>query len=178
MAVAAALSGSDVVIGAADPRAFRRWRAAGYRPVALSLTPADEIRRVREASRRIGRIWPDLRDSVPPLIVADRDMTEEAVAAIEPLVRRSGAWLTVEAAALEQFLSRSGVRVLLLASDQHRVGRLAAHVARSTGTSSVVLQHGLPQASLGYVPVVADLVAAWSEAAVGWFIDRGRRLSS
>jgi hypothetical protein len=173
MVVAAALPRSEVVIGAADPRAFRRWRAAGYRPVGLELTPADEIRRIRAASRQVRRIWPDLKDSVPPLVVADRDMTREAVAAIEPLVRRSAPWLTVEAAAVERFLSRSGVRVLLLASDQHRVGRLAAHLARSAGTCSVVLQHGLPQASLGYVPVVADLVAAWSEAAVGWFIDRG-----
>jgi len=36
-----------------------------------------------------------------------------------------------------------------------------------------VLQHGLPQAEVGYLPIVADRVAAWSETSVEWFVERG-----
>jgi hypothetical protein len=62
---------------------------------------------------------------------------------------------------------------VLLASDQHRIGSLVTVEARTFGIPTAVLQHGLPQHRVGYVPVIADRLLAWSEQSKRWFVARG-----
>ena len=106
-------------------------------------------------------------------MVGERDLTDVALAAARPIVQRSGPRLAIEASSIVNALDAAAPRTVVLASDQHRVGRLVCHVARVAGIRSVVLQHGLPHSTLVYVPVVADHVLAWSDHAVEWFAAHG-----
>jgi hypothetical protein len=82
-------------------------------------------------------------------------------------------FLAPEASAIESFLGAVSPHAIAIASDQHRIGRLTVDRARERGIATVVLQHGMPQARIGYLPVVADAVAAWSEMSRNWFVDAG-----
>lgn len=103
------------------------------------------------------------------------DLAQVALRALAPLAQRSMPYLVAEALAISRFLDRRRPIAVAIASDQHRIGRLTVAECRRRGIRTVVLQHGLPQAPIGYVPVVADMVAAWSEAARRWFVERGAR---
>jgi hypothetical protein len=85
----------------------------------------------------------------------------------------SAPWLAVERAAVSRHLEAIRPRWLVLASDQHRLGRIAVSTAQSMGIRTLVLQHGLPQWQLGFVPVVADEIATWSAASDRWFEAQG-----
>jgi hypothetical protein len=100
-------------------------------------------------------------------------MTSEILAALAPLVRRSVPRLAVERCALERVLDAVRPACVVVASDQHRIGRLTATLRRTQTWRLVVLQHGLPQDTLGYLPVVADTVAIWSRSSRDWFIAGG-----
>jgi hypothetical protein len=101
------------------------------------------------------------------------DVTQSALAGLGRVLHRSAEWIGAEASAVERFLDTVRPRTVLLATDQHRIGRIASQVARSKGVRSVVLQHGLPQGRVGYLPVVADYVAAWSDGSRAWFLENG-----
>ena len=175
LAVADALPRDAVVAAAADPRALRAWRRGGHRAVPLLLGLAAERTALRAARTALRDRWAAAVSVRVPLVVGDRDLTDVALAAARPIVQRSGPWLASEASSVVETLEGAAPHTVVLASDQHRVGRLVCHVARGAGIRSVVLQHGLPQSTLGYVPVVADHVLAWSDHAVDWFIGHGER---
>ena len=173
LAVAAHLHGRRIAVGVADPRALRRWRMEGLDPHPLILGLTEEARYVRAASRKSDERWRAASSGAPRLDVGGRDLTGVALGAAEPIVRRSLGWLDVEALAIRRLLERTGAHTVVIASDQHRIGRLTTHVARAMGTRSIVLQHGLPQATLGYVPVAADVIAVWSDGSARWFEANG-----
>jgi hypothetical protein len=173
LAVAAVLPRGSIVAVAADPRALRAWRRAGHRAVPMLLGLGEQRRRLALGRAELRDRWDAAASARTPLIVADRDLTDVAFGAARPIVLRSGPWLAVEAASIATTLAGAAPRTVALASDQHRIGRLVSHVAREAGIRSVVLQHGLPQSTLGYVPVVADRVFAWSDHAVDWFAGHG-----
>lgn len=175
LAVAAVLPRPAVVAAAADPRALRAWRRAGHRAVPLLLGLAAERTAMTAARTALRDRWAAAASVRAPLVVGDRDVTDVALGAARPIVQRSGPWLAIEASSIVRTLEAAAPRTVVLASDQHRVGRLVCHVARGAGIRSVVLQHGLPQSTLGYVPVVADHVLAWSDHAVDWFVGHGER---
>ena len=173
LAVAAALPRHAILAAAADPRALRAWRRAGHRAIPLLLELREQRRVLGAARTSLRDRWEAAASARAPLMVGERDLTDVALAAARPIVQRSGPWLAIEASSIVNALDAAAPRTVVLASDQHRVGRLVCHVARVAGIRSVVLQHGLPQSTLGYVPVVADHVLAWSDHAVEWFAAHG-----
>lgn len=172
IAVAARLP-DPPAIGVADPRALRRWRAAGLDPSPIVVSPAEEFRQIRSVRGSVEDRWRAACRHPPLLEIGGIDLTPIAIEAAEPIVRRSLPWVIVEAAGIRSFLEAAQAHTVVLATDQHRIGRLTTHVAAERGTRSVVLQHGLPQATLGYLPLSADRLAAWSEASAQWFVERG-----
>jgi hypothetical protein len=124
------------------------------------------------------RRWTGLASRPPKFDLEGRDVGAAAMARLEPLVRRSVPWLAAERDALARRLDAMQPRWLVMASDQHRLGRLAVALARDRGIRTLVLQHGLPQYRLGFLPLVADELATWSEASDDWLVaagaDRGR----
>ena len=173
LAVAAATRRGAAQPIAADPRAFRAWAAAGASPLAATLPWRDERRILRASRSAAAAAWTSIRERPPAISLGETDLSRAAMPRLERIVRRSAPWLAVERAALRRRLEALQPRWLVLASDQHRLGRVAVDVARDLGIRTIVLQHGLPQFELGFVPVVADMVATWSEASDEWFVDHG-----
>lgn len=172
LAVAAALSRGDWQVAAADPRAYRVWSRHSA-PLAVTLPLRDERAVLRRWGQEARERWNLLVRNPPAFVVGDRDVTPVALRRIEPLIRRSLPWLGVEREALARQLDRLAPRWVVLASDQHRLGRVSVDLARPRGVRTIVLQHGLPQYRIGFLPVVADLVATWSDAVDQWFVDHG-----
>lgn len=170
--VAQALPAGSWLGVAADPRAFRAFRRVGPR-VPLVLPLGEERARLRRAEAAASAAWERIIARPPTLAIDGREVTRAALRALEPLARNSLPWLAVERAALERLVANLRPRWIVVASDQHRLGRVAVEVAHRRGARVIVLQHGLPQYDLGYVPVVADAVATWSEADDAWFTARG-----
>jgi hypothetical protein len=174
MSVAQALTPDQYSVRAADPRAYRLWaRLACRRRVALTIGPREEIRILRRARQEARVVWQALAESSPRFELQGKDVTPAVMSALQPLVLRSMPWLSVERAALRRSLSKDPPRVAVVASDQHRIGRLVVEEAQAMGCPVVVLQHGLPQSELGYLPVSADKIALWSQASRRWFEERG-----
>lgn len=169
----AAAAGSQAAVAVADPRAARGLAGPGRPVLPLVLPWADERRVVAAATRSLRDSWADLVARPPRIRLRERDVTGEVLAGLSPLVRRSMPYLAAERLAVERFIEATQAEAVAIASDQHRLGRLVAAAARRRGVRSVVLQHGLPQSPIGYLPVVADAVAAWSAASAAWFVDRG-----
>lgn len=164
---------NHVTVGAADPRVYRRFAAAGLRPRALVVglrKQRDVLQRNRIALRPL---LEGFRREPPVMLLDGLDVGRQAMEALLPVAYRSLPWAGVERQAVQAFLASSGIRSVLLASDQHRVGRITTAAAREIGVRTVVAQHGLPRISVGLLPVVADRVAVWSEDAVAWFTQRG-----
>jgi hypothetical protein len=173
LAVAARLPPARIAVLAGDPRAFAAWRRHGQAPRPLTMPFLAERRLLRDAGRSAAARWHAFAASPPRFLLDERDLTTRALAALRPLVLRSLPWLHVERAAIARRLDESPPSRLVLASDQHRLARLAVAEARARRVATVVLQHGLPDSSIGYLPVVADEVCVWSEAAREWFVAGG-----
>lgn len=173
MATARAMTPGSWRAAAADPRAFRAWAGLATAPVAVALGPVEARRRLRRAADATAERWDAIRADPPAIVLDGMDVAARALDALEPLARRSLPWLAVESLAVERVIERLAPSRVVLASDQHRIGRLVVNAARRHGARTLVLQHGLPQYDLGYVPVVADAVATWSESADEWFLARG-----
>lgn len=160
-------------VGVSDPRALRRWRSAGHQASPLLISPLAEFRRLRSLRRTVEERVRATGHRALPLQYQGVDLGPTALQAAQRVVRGSLPWIVVESAAVESFLVCSKPHTVVVATDQHRIGRLTTHVAAQLGIRSIVLQHGLPQITLGYLPLVADRLAAWSDASAQWFIDRG-----
>jgi hypothetical protein len=171
--VARSLPPGSFRIATADPRAHRAWRREGRAPNPLLVPIAEERHLLTAASRAANTAWEAYAADPPSFSFRGRDITSEILVALRPLVRRSVPWLAVERCALERMLEAVGPACVVVASDQHRIGRLAATLRRTEDWRLVVLQHGLPQDTLGFVPVEADTVAAWSRSSCEWFVARG-----
>jgi hypothetical protein len=170
--VAEAASGSCAV-GTTDPRALRRLRARGLAASAIVSGVAEEQRMVRAARRSLDDAWRSFEARPPAMTLRGRDLGAAAARRLAPLVQRSMPYLVPERAALERFVEVASPRAVAIAADQHRGGRLSVAICRAAGLRSVVLQHGLPQGPIGYLPVVADTVATWSAASGAWFESHG-----
>ncbi|MEO8208742.1 MAG: hypothetical protein ABI598_06875 [Chloroflexota bacterium] len=170
--VAVQLSEGAITL-AAHPGAIRPFRERGLivRPLVTPMRLG--LRRLVGASRDVRRAWSAIEWRPRPIVLGGIDVTANALRVIEPIVVRGAPWLAIEREALRAAIGRLQPKWVVVASDQHRIGRLAVDVARERGPRSLVLQHGLPQFDLGYVPVHADKVAAWSPGAARWFTDHG-----
>ena len=173
LAVAAAIESSRRRPISADPRAHRTWMSHGGDPMPSLIGLREELAMLRSISRDADARWRAMRNDPPEFSLGGRDITAPAMDRLEPLVRRSVPWLAVERAGVARALDVLQPRRLVLASDQHRVGRLAVDLARERGIRTVVLQHGHPMGSLGYLPVFANSLATWSERSDAWFIAGG-----
>jgi hypothetical protein len=107
------------------------------------------------------------------MMLHGRNLAQNALEALRPLVVRSMPWIAAEHAALERWVAGVKPNAIAIASDQHRIGRLAVSIAARHRIATVVLQHGLPQGRIGLLPVVADAVATWSAGSKSWFETRG-----
>lgn len=107
------------------------------------------------------------------MMLDDRDVTKSALDALQPLVTQSMPWLGPEMVAAQELLSETGATSIAVGSDQHRIGRVFAHCASESGAHVTVLQHGVPQEAVGFVPVVASTVAVWSSGFRDWFVAQG-----
>ena len=170
--VALAIRPPTCNVAVADPRALNAWREAGFRPSYLIADLKKERRvlhRARSLRSQINAVLADL----PPMDLAGIDIRAVAQRRLESMLRRSVPWLLVEATAVSALLDRVQPRSVAVASDQHRIGRLLVHASSQRAIPVTVLQHGLPQAEVGYLPVVGAHVAAWSEGSSDWFIRGG-----
>lgn len=165
--------GDRVAVGAADPRVYRRFAAAGLRPMALVVSLGAQRAVLREGRRSVRPLLDALRRDPPSMPLDGIDVGHDAISAMVPVASRSLPWAGVERLAVREFLAASGARSILLASDQHRIGRITTEAAREARVRSIVAQHGLPRITVGLLPVVADRVAAWSEESAAWFTERG-----
>lgn len=173
LAVAGALPAGSWSVVTADPRADRRWRADGAAPHPAILPWREQQALLRTWTAAARERWAGIAAEPPSFVLDKIDLSREALSVLKPLVLRSLPWLGVERRALFRRLDALSPLWIVLASDQHRLGRVATGWARANGARSLVLQHGLPQYSVGYLPVVADLVATWSETSDGWFLRGG-----
>jgi hypothetical protein len=156
-----------------DPRAVLALWRDGVPVRALGLPVREQLRLRRLASTRFGAILSRANRSAAPMILDGQDVAPQARRRLLRSLRRSAPWLAVEHAALERGLDEARPDAIAIASDQHRIGRLVVQIAARLHVPVTVLQHGLPQAELGYLPVVADHVAAWSASSIQWFVERG-----
>jgi hypothetical protein len=171
--------GTAAVPIAADPRAVAVLRRARIgRPLGAWMDSRSLFRALRKGAREFDARWNEIERDPPEMHLGGRDLAAEAIPILRKLLRRRTAWLPAEAAAIEACLRAVQPHSIVLASDQHRLGRVAVQVARTLGIKTIVVQHGLPQDRIGYVPVVADQVACWSAHSRDWFVrhgtDRGR----
>lgn len=173
MLVAQTLPAGTFLVATADPRSHRAWRRVGYVPRPLVLSLAEERRILATTCRAARAAWESFVNDPPAFAFRGRDVTGEILRALRPLVLRSVPWLAVERRALERTLESAAPRCVVVASDQHRIGRLAATLRSGDGWRLVVLQHGLPQDAIGFVPVIADTVAVWSRSSTEWFMSQG-----
>ena len=171
MIVARSLPSDMSQIATADPRAHSAWRREGRSPIP-HLPLREQRRLLSDASRSVKHAW-EMFEADPP------SSPSEGVTSPPRSWRRSDhslhsvPWLAVERRAIEQVLATVRPSVVVVASDQHRIGRLAATIRGMAPWRLVVLQHGLPQDTIGFLPVVADTIATWSELSRDWFIARG-----
>jgi hypothetical protein len=133
---------------------------------------ADERRILRSASRQTDEAWRTFEQHPPLLELAGRDLTPMVMPRLGRLLRGSVPWLHVERQAIKRAFDQSRPRAILLATDQHRAGVLVTAEARTLGIPTAVMQHGLPQHDVGYVPVAADRIFTWSERSSAWFRER------
>lgn len=173
LAVAAAIPAHRRRAIVADPRAYRAWSAAGHNPMPAILPAREQARILKRSQAAAHEAWRALVSQPATITFGDSNVTGAAQPQLRRIVMRSAPWLAVEREALRRHLEASQPRWLVLASDQHRLGRVAVDVARACGVRTLVLQHGLPQWRLGFVPIVADEVATWSEASDRWFLAEG-----
>ena len=165
--------GDEVAVAAADPRVYRRFVAVGLRPRALVVSLGAQRAALRDGRRSLAPLIDALRRDPPSILLDGVDIGREAMNVLLPVAQRSLPWAGVERMAVQEFLAATSARSILLASDQHRIGRVAIEVASSARIRSFVAQHGLPRIAVGLLPVVADRVATWSEESTAWFIERG-----
>jgi hypothetical protein len=158
---------------AADPRALRFWwsKALPARPLVTSV-PA-ERRLLASARDQFTVVWRRFEAEPPSLTLHGVDVSTTALAELRRQLIQSVPWLFVERAAVREALDQLRPAVLLLASDQHRIASIVVDESRARGIKTVVMQHGLPQHAVGYVPVSADRVMTWSEQSTNWFVARG-----
>ena len=173
MLVAKALPQESFAVATADPRSHLAWRTAGQHPQPLMLSMTEERRILARASSSARGAWEAFARDPPAFDLGGSDVTPDVLRALRPLVMRSVPWLAVERHALERTLGSVAPSCVVVATDQHRIGRLAATLRSGSDWRLVVLQHGLPQDAIGFVPVVADAVAVWSPSSTKWFVSHG-----
>jgi hypothetical protein len=172
IAVARALGEAGATLSA-DTRATRRAREAGVEAWTIKLPLTQQLRLVRNAKRHLELALAGFWNRPPRMLLHREDVGRSAIMALQPLIRRSAPWLAAEYEGVAQALERLAPHTVVVASDQHRIGRLASAFARASAIRTIVVQHGLPQMRVGLVPVVADVVASWSDASREWFIGQG-----
>ena len=160
-------------VATTDPRAFRLLDRRGVQPRAMTLGWRNARAAAKRAEPAVQSGWAAIVSQTPSMVLGDRDERDGALESLTALVTRSLPWLGAEIAAANEFLDGAQPVSVALASDQHRIGRVMAQLAKRRGIPVTVLQHGLPQAQIGYVPVVASTVANWSVASREWFLDVG-----
>ena len=173
MLAARSLPPGSFMVACADPRSHRAWVKMGQRPHALMLSVPEERRVLASATSSAREAWRAFNADPPAFTFRGLDVSRDVLRALGPLVVRSAPWLAVERRALERTVELVAPSCVVVASDQHRIGRLTATLRAHGGWRLVVLQHGLPQDAIGYVPVVADVVAVWSPASTQWFVSHG-----
>lgn len=172
-AIVVSAAEGEGTIAIADHRAARFLRERRLAAHPLVLPWRQERALVAAARATLQREWAEVAANPPAMPFKERDLGGAAVRALRPLILRSMPFLAPEAASIERYLTAACPSGVALASDQHRIERLAVAVSRRLGIRSVVLQHGLPQDRIGYLPVIADAVATWSQASRHWFIRGG-----
>ncbi len=157
----------------ADPRALRFWRSQGVpvRPIVTS--PSNERRLLGSGRRHFDALWRRLERDPPDLRLGATSVTSIALPILRRQLARTVPWLAVEKVAVREALREIRPSVVLLASDQHRLGSLVVDESQSYDCATVVMQHGLPQHAVGYVPIAAQKVLTWSEHSRDWFIAHG-----
>jgi hypothetical protein len=171
--VASAAGARGRTVAIADPRLRTIWRQQGIRPIQLLAGMRDERDVLRRASDEVHQTAGIITRRIPQMPLANVDLRPAAIAALRRWLPRSVPWLAAEAKAAEQVVECAQPAAVVVTSDQHRIGRLLTQISHRRRIPVVVLQHGFPQAPIGYLPVVADRVAVWSATARDWFVAHG-----
>lgn len=169
--LANALPAGELSVATADARAARELKRRGVHAARLSVSLPGEVRTLSSARCSAMSGWERRVQEPKRMSLAGDDVSIGALRVLRPLATRSMPWVAVEKEAVDRFLSLVRPRAVAIASDQHRIGRVTVDVARGHGIPTLVLQHGLPQAPIGFLPVVADKIATWSAESSAWFED-------
>ena len=81
-------------------------------------------------------------------------------------------FLLFERQAIESILKHKKPRVIVVASDAHRVAQMAVILGKKSNIKTIVYQHGATIWGYGYVPVYADKIMVWGESSRQWLIKR------
>ena len=81
--------------------------------------------------------------------------------------------LILEIKVIKSLLQRKNPKVVVLASDAHRVSRIVVFLCKQMNIKTVVYQHGATVWEYGYVPVFADHMLTWGKSSREWFELRG-----
>jgi hypothetical protein len=171
--VAQAMPPDRTAVAAADPRVLRHWRGRGFVASPLLLPWRQERRLLARTRRTAGATFSAFLARHPTFDFNGIDVTEPAIRALRPLILNSAPWLAVELQALRRIVAACQPGTIVVATDQHRIGRLTVLAARGSGATVAVLQHGLPQTPIGFLPLVADEICVWSDGVRDWFTARG-----
>ncbi|MDQ3691561.1 MAG: hypothetical protein M3406_16320 [Chloroflexota bacterium] len=172
IAVAKSL-GDQAITAVGDPRVYGTLMHHGVGGLPLLTSWRDERRAVTEARAQAAAAFEAVLHAPPAMELIGIDVTDAALNALRRLALRSIPWLAPERDAIAAAIGAVQPRTLVMASDQHRLGRLATALAAERGLETVVVQHGLPQTRIGMIPVVAGCLAVWSRDSYEWFVREG-----
>ena len=170
IAVAKSIPDQRLTVASGDPRVLRAWRRAGYGPRALTLPLAEERANLRRGRDTATRAMNSIKSDPPTIPFGPENVAVDVLGELSRGLDAALPWLAVESRAVGHQLDEVRPSAVLLTSDQHRMGRLVCEATALRGIPTFVLQHGLPQARIGLLPVVADHVVVWSESAADWFV--------
>lgn len=172
-------AGGSTLALACDPRieALRASRGGGPSAALAAWVTARGLAWSTSRAATVARQVRSLAES--GRVVGEGDLVSAELA--RSVRRRIGLQFTttyvwqclVDAHAIDACLAEVEPRVMVTSSDAHRYSRLMVLLARGRGVPSAVIQHGALVGESVYVPIVADLMAAWGPWCRDWFVARG-----
>lgn len=149
----------DDLILTADPVAHKVASARGHRVHSVWGLPSNGHPHADSLSRRA--------------VAAIASQDPLLANALAPMIRGNLRVLTRDWSRIRRAVALARPRNVVVPSDQHRYGVLAVWASRAFGARSVVLQHGMTVDPAGYLPLRAEVFAAFGQQSSDWMTARG-----
>lgn len=123
--------------------------------------------------RYVGFRFEQMADLECDALSIERQFGRKKAQSITRYVGFQSLQLSFEIQAIRALLLAKTPKVVVLASDAHRVSRTFVLLCKLLGVKTVVYQHGATIWEYGYVPVFADRMLVWGRSSREWFERRG-----